>query len=169
MAPERSWTIAWNEREAQFFARYRKFTSASGGDAWGTKRIPRTLRRHQQLDAERWMIDWYSKHMQTGGLNAPASQIVSAAKTLHLLGPRWLQYRYDDRGTKINTYKGLKLSLNNWILDSERFEHASIQMLDMERDFTAEVCLGWISSLAGGASSVLRKPRHRHDRRGGRL
>ena len=151
----RAWTIAWNEKDGQFFARYRKLTPMEGEERWGTKRVPKGLARHQQLDAERWMIGWYSAYIAGGGINVVAPRVVSATKTLLLLGPRWLTYRYEDRGTKINTYKGLKQSLHNWILDNERFEHVSIEKLDMEHDFASELCLSWINSIKGKDSSVL--------------
>jgi integrase len=155
---EHPWTMAWNEKAAQFIARYRRFPAPQFGSddsAWGTKRVPKRIRHHQQLDAERFMISWHASHMGTGGLNTATSDVVPAMKTLRLLGPRWLHYRYEDRGTKINTYKGYKQSLYNWILDNDRFDHARIEMLDMEHHFTSEVCLGWMNSLKGEDSSVL--------------
>lgn len=152
---DRAWTIAWNEKAGQFFARYRKLAPMPDEARWGTKRIPRHFARHQRLDTERWMIGWYSAYIAGGGLNVVAPHVVPATKTLRLLGPRWLQYRYEDRGTKINTYKGHKQSLHNWILDNERFEHVSIEKLEMEHDFTSEVCLAWMNSLKGEDSTVL--------------
>lgn len=159
MAPaDRSWTVHWNEKAGQFFARFRVFPLPEFGSeepAWGTKRIPKAYKRHQLLDAERWMIGWYSAYLGSGGVSIDAPKITPAPKTLRLLGPRWLKYRYEDRGTKINTYKGHKQSLYNWILDNERFEHVSIEALDMERGFGSEVCLAWINSIGGEDSSVL--------------
>ena len=103
-SPDRSWSIGWNDKAGQFFARYRKLAPGPGEDRWGTKRLPRGFARHQKLDAERFMIAWYSAYIAGGGLNVPSPRITPATKTLRLLGPRWLQYRYEDRGTKINTY-----------------------------------------------------------------
>jgi integrase len=153
-----NFTLHWNEKAEQFFAKYRLFPPPEFGSdepEWGTKRVPKAFRRHQQLDAERWMIGWYTSYVGSGGVNVANPKIVAAKKTLRLLGPRWLDHRYRDRGTKINTYKGLKETLNNWVLDNERFDHTSIERLDMERDFTAEVCLGWIASIRGADASVL--------------
>lgn len=159
MAPaDRNWSLHWNEKAGQFFTRFRIFPLPEFGSddpPWGTKRIPKMYKRHQVLDAERWMIAWYSAYLGSGGINVAAPRITPATKALRLLGPRWLNYRYEDRGTKINTYKGHKQSLNNWILDNGRFEHASIEKLDMEREFTSEVCLAWINSIKGEDSSVL--------------
>jgi integrase len=159
MAPaDRTWTIHWNEKARQFFARFRIFPLPEFGSdepAWGTKRIPKEYARHQLLDAERWMIAWYSAYLGSGGINVSTPKITPVTKTLRLLGPRWLKYRYDDRGTKINTYKGHKQALNNWILDNGRFEHVSIETLDMEREFTAEVCLAWMNSIKREDSTVL--------------
>lgn len=155
---ESNFTLHWNEKAEQFFAKYRLFPPPEFGSdqpEWGTKRVPKGFRRHQRLDAERWMIGWYTGYVGSGGVNVSNPKVVAAKKTLRLLGPRWLDYRYDDRGTKINTYKGLKESLHNWIFDNERFDHLSIERLEMERDFAAEVCLRWIDSIKGADSSVL--------------
>jgi integrase len=151
MASDRQWSISWNEREGQFFARHRTWN----GSAWATKRIPRSFRRHQALDAERWMVSWFHEYARTGGMNAAKPAITSAAKTLNLIAPKWLGHRHADPGTKPNTWRGFEQSVRNWILDSSRFDHESIEGLDMEKAFDAEVCLGWIRSLRGQPRTIL--------------
>lgn len=154
MTTKKTWSLSWNEKERQFIARYRRVDRPG----WGSQRIPKAIAsgRHQQLDAERWLIDWYENYIRTGGLPAESARIKPVAKTLKLLAPRWLQYRHDDRGTAINTHREARKVVNAWILDNERFPHFSIQDLDMERDFTAEVCLRWMRSLRGNGSTPLR-------------
>lgn len=143
------WSISWNAKEAQFFARFRKWD----GSGWSTKRLPKSFGQSQRFAAERWMASWHEEYVRTGGLSTEPAKVRLAKNTLKTIGPRWLQYRYDDRGTKINTHKGFKESLNNWILGNPRFDHHAIDDLDMERDFTAEVCLAWINSLKGEETS----------------
>lgn len=156
MAVERSWSLKWNERQCQFIVRFRKALPQDGEDAWGTKRVPKHFARHQELDAERWFMGWYGSYLKTGGLNVSAIETIPATKTLRLLSERWLAYRYDDDGTAINTYNGFRRVLQNWILSNERFEHVGIDHLDMERDFTGEICLAWINSLKGKGATRLR-------------
>ena len=156
MAAERSWSLKWNERAQQFVVRFRKALPQDGEDTWGTKRVPKQFLRHQELDAERWFMGWYAAHLKTGGLNAPATEVVPATKTIQLLSERWLAYRYEDEGTAINTHNGFKAVLRNWILSNPRFEHIEVDHLDMERDFTADVCLSWINSLKGRGTTRLR-------------
>ncbi len=153
---DRSWSLKWNERAAQFVVRFRKALPQDGEDAWGTKRVPKQFLRHQELDAERWFMSWYTSHLKTGGLNTSAIEVTPVTKTIRLLSERWLAYRYEDEGTAINTHNGFKAVLRNWILTNERFEHVAIDYLDMERDFTADVCLAWINSLSGRGTTRLR-------------
>jgi integrase len=149
---DRQYSLSWNEKSEQWLARFRH----ADGNGWGTKRIPKSIRRHQRLDAERWMISWFAEHQRTGGLNAPASQIVPVRKTIRLLADRWLEYRKRDDGTAMNTFNGYRLALKNWILTNDRFLHYPIDHLDMEQEFTAEVCLAWIGSITGRATTKLR-------------
>ncbi len=153
---DRSWSLKWNERAGQFVVRFRKALPQDGEDPWGTKRVPKQFIRHQELDAERWFMGWYGSHLKTGGLNASAIEVTPATKTIRLLSGRWLSYRYEDEGTAINTHNGFKTVLRNWILTNDRFEHAAIDHLDMERDFTADICLGWINTLKGRGTTRLR-------------
>jgi integrase len=153
---ERSWSLKWNERSQQFVVRFRKALPQDDEARWGTKRVPKQFARHQELDAERWFMGWYAAHLKTGGLNAPATEVTPATKTIRLLSERWLAYRYEDEGTAVNTHNGFKAVLRNWILTNPRFEHVEIDHLDMERDFTGEVCLAWINSLKGRGTTRLR-------------
>ena len=156
MTNDRSWTLAWNDAGKQWIAKFRKFPPPpfdSSDSVWGTKRVPRTIGRHQHLDAERWIIAWYAEYHRTGGVSPEQSKVVSTKKTLRLVGPRWLEYRHKDRGTKPNTWNGFRSSYSNWIRTNERFEHATIDNLDMERDFDPELILRWIESLKGAYSS----------------
>ena len=87
MATDRQWTIAWNDAGRQWVSKYRKFpppTFGSEESAWGTKRIPKAIGHHKQLDAERWMISWYSEYQRTGGVSPETSKVVSGKKTLRL-------------------------------------------------------------------------------------
>ncbi len=153
---ERSWSLAWNEKAGQFFVRFRKFWVREGESAWGTKRLPRTFRRHQELDAERWVIDWYAKYQQQGGVAPDHGNVVPIRRTIEQLGPKWLQYRHEDRGTALKTYEGYVRVYRNWIRTNERFEHFRIDRLDMDRDFVPEVCLRWVRSLRGKPTTIVR-------------
>jgi integrase len=150
----KAWSMSWSAKDSQFFARYRRVD----GSGWGTKRIPKTAapNRAQQLSAERWMIDWYAKYAATGGVAVDVAKVRPVARTLSLLVPRWLKYRHDDPGTAINTHREAAKTAHAWILDNPEFPHYSIQDLDMETDFSAEVCLAWIRSLRGNGSTPLR-------------
>jgi len=148
--------MSWSEKSGQFLVRFRKALPQTGEDRWGLKRVPKQFPRYQELDAERWFIAWYAAHMKTGGLNARATDVTPATKTIKLLAERWLGYRYDDEGTALNTYNGFTRVLNNWILTNARFEHLAVDQLDMEKDFTAELCLAWINTLQGRGSTRLR-------------
>jgi integrase len=150
---DRAYSLKWNEAAGQWFARFRQ---ADGQGGWGTKRLPKAIKRHQALDAERWMITWYAEYQRTGGLSAPASQIVPARKTIFLLADRWIEYRRRDEGTALSTFNGYGQALRNWILTNDRFVHYPVDQLDMEIDFTAEVCLAWLDSLQGKETSQLR-------------
>lgn len=149
---DRAYSLSWNEKANQWIARFRQ---ADGLGGWGTKRIPKDIRRHQKLDAERWMISWYGEHMRTGGLNSPASQVRPAVKTIRLLAERWLRFREEDDGTAWNTFAGLRHCVRNWILTNARFEHFPIDELDVECEFTPGVCCQWIKSLRGAPRTRL--------------
>lgn len=154
MTTQNSWSLKWNTKEGQFIARYRRVDRAG----WGSQRIPKSIAPspRQKLDAERWLIDWYSHYARTGGLTVETSRIRPVAKTLILIAPRWLQYRHDDRGTAINTHREAQKVVRTWIFDNPMFPHFSIQDLDMEQDFTTDVCLKWMRSLRGRGSTPLR-------------
>lgn len=154
MSADKPWTLRWNAKAKQFIARYRHVDDSG----WGTQRIPRSVAaaRRDQLTAERWMVQWYADHARTGGLAPVVHRISPVAKTLKMLVPRWLDYRRDDRGTAISTYAEFKKVARNWILDGGLRSHYSIQDLDMECDFTSEVCLAWVRSLRGKGTTPLR-------------
>ena len=154
MSADKPWTLKWNKKAAQFIARYRRIDDSG----WGTQRVPRTVAsaRRDQLTAERWMVQWYGDHARTGGLAPVVHRITPVAKTLKMLVPRWLDYRRDDPGTAISTHADFKKVARNWILDGGLRLPYSIQDLDMETDFTSEVCLAWIRSLRGKGTTPLR-------------
>jgi len=151
--------MAWNEKQGQFIARYRVFPPPPFGSTdplWATKRLPKAFKRHQSLDAERWLIGWYAQHHRNAGVPGPNVEVQAADKTIALLADRWLAYRERDDGTALNTFVGYRRTLKNWILTNDRFPHYRIDHLDMEQDFNSEVCLAWIDSLCGRATTQLR-------------
>lgn len=144
-----SYSYSWNERQSVFIARYKKVN----GGGWGTKQIPKRFARTQEVDAEHWLIDWYNSYIKTFGINSKDHQVDPTKKTLLTLNQRWLNYREKDPGTKLNTYTGFKNIVKNWILDSN-INHYSIQNHDLEKDFSPEECIKWITSLTGARTSI---------------
>lgn len=153
MKQEKTYTFTWNEKNSVFIAKVRK----PDGSGWHNKWLPKTFAQHQTLEAEQWLISWVLEWSKSyGKVATPNHAIGEQVKTLLFFGEKWLALRYNDnRGTKINTYKGFTLSLRNWILDNAKFSHMSIQGIDLEDGFTVQVCREWINSLQGSRSSKI--------------
>lgn len=117
---------------------------------WSTKFIPREYGRTDAAGAERWLISWIS----SGG-EQKKKPLVLVPRSILFFAQKWLNYRDQDKFTSPNTFNGFKLSMNNWILDNERFEHHSIQDLDVLSELSVREILEWIHSLTGANSSKL--------------
>lgn len=137
-------SVAWNQAAGQYIAKYKEF----GTGRWKTKRVPKGIAaRGEEFQAVRWLEDWYQSHLQTGGVGPRRDQIVSTGDPLKVIAPKWLELRENDQGTAVNTHAAFKRIVENWILDNPRFQHDSIESLDMAKDFSPGVCLAWIKSM----------------------
>src|SRR5437899_8983436 len=144
MTMGRQYSLSFNEKRQVWLASYR---SVDG--TWKTKWIPVTYGRNHRLDAEHWFIEWYAEYLRTGGVQPANQRVQAAAKTLRTMSARWLALRYEDPGTKPNTYRGFHFSMKNWILDNAEFPHEKVEHLDLEREFTVPLCRAWIQSVRG--------------------
>lgn len=148
----KAYSLAFQERTKTWQAKVRK----PDGSGWKTKWLPKQFNRSMEIDATAWLINWIQDWHQSFGMISPKNHSIKVgAKTIALLADRWLQLRTNDPSTKPNTLHGLKLSMKNWILDNEKFPHASIQHLDLETEFTVPVLRAWILSIGGSKSSKL--------------
>lgn len=145
------YTIKWNDKAAAFIARCEK----PDGSGWHTKQIPKAFDRSKEVNAIHWFIDWYNSYIKTYGINVPSHNVSPATKTLNTLSARWIEYRYNDSGTKPNTLHGLSSSMNNWIKDNPSFPHESIQNLNLEKDFAPAILIKWLLSIRCSGSSLL--------------
>lgn len=110
---------------------------------WKIKWAPNTYKEHQSLEVEQWFILQYQSLLQTGAFQNQ----VDVIKTLEMLAPQWLQYRYQKKSLSQNYYKSLESTVHSWILDNHKHPHLSIQKLDMEADFSVSLIRSWISSM----------------------
>lgn len=150
----KQYSMHWNQAQEVWVAKVRK----PDGSGWTTKWIPKEFGRGKEIDATAWLISWIQEWTSTFGTIAIKNYNVPAGKkTIKLLGPKWIELRYKDTGTKPNTLRGLEVSLKNWILDNEKFPHVSIQDIDMETGFTVQVMREWIESLSGSKSTKLQQ------------
>jgi integrase len=147
-----SYTFNFNPKAGCFVARVR---GPQGG--WKTKWLPKLFGRKDEIAAERWLIGWYAEWLKTFGTVSPQNEtVVSAPKTVAFLAPKWLALRYNDKGTKGNTFNGLQCSVRNWILDNPKFPHQRVEHLDLETgELTVAVARAWLESIRGSRSSVM--------------
>lgn len=137
-------SVHWNAKRGQFIGKFKK-----PDGTWGTKYVPKgQFHAGQEAEARRWLIVFYAGVLSGETPNNKAVKV--GAKTLSHYGPVWLQMREDRRTLSPNYLKALRSNMNGWILDNEDHPHASIQELNMEKDFAPSVCLKWIDSLQDG-------------------
>lgn len=145
----KSYSLNYNEKEGHWIARVKR-----PDGTWKTKYLPVTFGPQHAWEAEQHLIQWYGAFLKQEGEDEPRVKVGATKKTLETMSGRWLTYREDDNtGTKINTYKGFKLSVKNWILDNAKFPHERIAHLDLETEFTVDATRRWIQSLGGSYSS----------------
>lgn len=154
-----NWTLTYIEGRA-WKAQVRK----PDGSGWTSKWIPTHFTKNQPLEAERWLISWYEIWQKSLGRARVVNRLVELKDlTLSYMAPKWLELRFQHRGTALNTYQGFQNSLKNWILDNPKrgktgellFPHTSIENLNLETDFTIPVLREWIYSLQGEEKSKI--------------
>lgn len=142
----KSYSLHFNSARKTWIAKFKKWNGE-----WGTKFLPKQFQRPHGIEAERYLISWLAEYNVSGATSVkPTTQ---AAKSIALLSDRWLEMRERDQDTTMNTLRGFKLSMKNWILDNPSFPHHSIQNLDVESELTVQELKSWIDSLKGAPAS----------------
>lgn len=122
---------------------------SNGNGTWSTKQLPKALfNGGDRVKAERWLM-----HYIAGNVGKD-NTIKNSSITVKDLGSKWLKYRYTDNRTKVNYYRSLYESFNNWVLDS-KLKHFSVEHLDLETEYSVDNLKNWIDSLEGAYASRL--------------
>lgn len=150
----KTFSLSFNEKRSAWIG-----TVRAPDGSWKTKQLPKVgspyhpgFARHQEIDAEHFLLDWASRYAATYGRGLIPSHVVKPEpKTLTTLVPKWLALR---KGNSSATYAA-KLAENAriWLLPSER-PHFPIHAIELEKIRPEEITQ-WIASLPGKPSTVL--------------
>lgn len=146
----KSYSLSYNEKRQVWIAQVRR----PDGTGWHTKYLSKSLKEHQQIDAEAELFNWLPGYLKTGQTRQAS---VPTNRTVGFLASRWLEYRNNDGRTSPNTLRGFRQSMNTWILDNPKFAHTSIQNIDIPTELGVTILCNWVDSLSGSPSSRLQQ------------
>ena len=145
----KTYSISYNKKRATWIAQIKQLDGS-----WKTKFLPKSFQQHQQLDAERWLINFISNYHTIQ--NEPTSDNSNLAPcSIFFLHQKWLYLKESDLSIAPNTLTGMKLALKNWILNSN-FPHFPIQDIDITALSTQDL-LSWCKSLQGSPATKLQQ------------
>ena len=143
----KTYSLSFNTKRQTWIAQVKQQDGS-----WRSKFLPKLFTKYQQLEAERWLINFLANN----NWHARVAPSNLAACSIKLIADKWLELKDKDPHVAPNTFNGLKLALKNWILDSN-LDHYSIQDLDIETQLTSNEIIAWIKSLKGKEATKLQQ------------